>query len=365
MARVVVQDDQTTYAYPHTNNSGNPNNWTPTRTPSGSNNGSPFINVRNNEPTLQVCGINILLVLDRSGSIDDFRTDYRDAAKSFINQLDGTPTQIAITSFSSSPNSYSPATGNPDFYNAPLDLSVPGNAAALNAKIDNIYAAPSGGTDWDEALQAAAQAKGFSPNGTTGQTANPDEVVFITDGNPTFNETDEGGNGSNVDLFNVTAAMASANLVKNQDARPGTKLKMLALGVDNEAGSAPTVGNLKAVSGPIEGVDGDYAAPTISELEAFLAELAAAKCGARVFIRKFLENDQTNQADWGYGASDPPGDIPPPIFQDGDPRTHGPGIETGAFYNLLPATPTSITISEDATGQPEDPFQLTDVDCRL
>ena len=247
---------------------------------------------------------------------------------------------------------------------------MPANVTALNATIDNIYAAPGQATNWDAALQAAAQAKGFAPNGTTGQTANPDEVVFITDGNPTVNDTDEGGDGSNVDLFNVTAAMASANLVKNQDARPAqgaqpaTKLKMLALGVDNEAGSAPTVGNLEAVSGPIEGVDGDYAAPTISELDNFLAELAAAQCGARVFIRKFLENDQTNQADWGYGASDPPGDIPAPIFQDGDPRTHGPGIETGAFYNLLPSTPTSITISEDATGQPEDPFQLTGVVCR-
>mgnify|MGYP003573574146 FL=1 len=31
VARVVVEDGETTWAYPHTNNSGNPNNWTPTR----------------------------------------------------------------------------------------------------------------------------------------------------------------------------------------------------------------------------------------------------------------------------------------------------------------------------------------------
>ena len=367
VARVVVSNNGTTYAYPHSNNNINPNSWTPTNVASTSNNGSPFVNVRNNEPSLDVCGINILLVLDRSGSIGDYRTSYRDAAKSFVDQLDGTPTQIGITSFSSTGNSYSPATGNPDYYQSPLDLSVAGSKTTLDDKIDSIYAAPTGSTNWDLALQQASAAKGFTANGITGQSTNPDVVVFITDGNPTINETDQGGSGSTVSLFNLTAGMASANLVKNQDGRTGKKLKMLAIGVDNEAGSAPTVDNLKAVSGPHEGVDGDYAAPTVTDLRAFLAEYAAAQCGARVYIRKHLANDQTNQLDWGYNASTPPG-LPAPTFQDNNPRTHSTGnppvIETGAFYNQLPATPTTVTIGEDATGQPLNPFALTDVVCR-
>ncbi len=138
---------------------------------------------------------------------------------------------------------------------------------------------------------------------------------------------------------------------------------MLAIGVDNEAGSAPTVDNLKAVSGPTEGVDGDYAAPTVTQLQSFLAEYAAAQCGARVYIRKFLQNDQTNQSDWGYSASDPP-NSPAPTFQDDDPRTHGNPAETGAFYNQLPSTSTEITIGEDANGQPINPFELTGVVCK-
>ncbi len=59
-----------------------------------------------------VCGTNFLLVLDRSGSINSLRTQYEAAAKAFVNKLAGTPTQIGIISFSSSVNSYSPATGN-------------------------------------------------------------------------------------------------------------------------------------------------------------------------------------------------------------------------------------------------------------
>ena len=367
VARVVVQNNQTTYAYPHTNVSGNPNNWTPTNDGNNSNNGSPFINVRNNGVAPTVCGTNILLVLDRSGSINSLREQYEAAAKAFVDKLAGTPTQIGIVSFSSAVNSYDPATGSSSFYRAPLDLSAPANVAALNATISNIYDNPSGGTDWDQALSAAAAAKSFTANGVTGQTVNPDRVIFITDGNPTFNETDQGGNGSDVSLFNVTAGMASANLLKNQNARPGRKLDLFAIGVDNETGLAPTAANLRAVSGPIEGSDGDYATPTISELEAVLSETAAVTCGARVFVRKRLGTNPANQPGWGYTATDPrPSQTP--TYLDGNPSTHDRGgvIETGAVFQQLPATPTTVNINENATGQPlaAGSFNLTSVDCR-
>lgn len=367
VARVLIEEGQTTYAYPHSAIDSDPDAWTPTNSGSASNNGSPFLNVRNNGVEPQVCGTNILLVLDRSGSINSFQNSYEAAAQAFVNKLDGTPVQIGIISFSDSTNSYSPATGNPSYYLAPQDLSNPGSAALLNATITNIYGSPSGGTDWDEALQAAAAAKGFTPNGFTGQTANPDSVVFITDGNPTFNETDQGGNGSDVDLFNLTAGMASANLVKNQASRPGNKVHMFAVGVDNGEGSSPTADNLKVVSGPVQGVGGDFATPTIARLNSFLAQLAATQCGARVFVRKHLENDATNQTGWGYTADDPRPAFSP-TYLDGDRYTHPNGdssvVETGTFFTQLPNTPTTVTASEDAGGQPLSDFDLTGVVCR-
>lgn len=363
VARVSVVSGQTTYAYPHTNNNATPSNWTPFNGPSGSNNGSPFINVRDNQAAISGCGQNLLLVLDRSGSIQPYESEYANAAKQFVEHLNGTPTQIGIISFNDSVNSYQPAVGNSSYYRAPQDMSNPGSAALLYSTIDSIYSGTNGSTNWDGALNAASQAKSYTPNGLTGQTANPDQVVFLTDGNPTVNDTDEGGFGSIVSLFDLTAGMASANKVKSQTARPGTKLKMLAIGV----GSGATIENLKTVSGPIEGIGGDYANPTIAELEAALDEFAATQCGARVYIRKHLTTDATNQAGWKYTATDPrPGFTP--SYLDNNPATHASGtppvIETAAFFQNLPAGTTTMKIAEDASGQPFPSFDLIDITCR-
>ena len=97
VARVKVESGKVTEAYPNRDRSGDPDDWDTTY-PGDS--GSPFVNVRDNASFPSVCGINILLVLDRSGSIGPYRTTYRDAAKAFVDSLDGTPTQIGILSFS-------------------------------------------------------------------------------------------------------------------------------------------------------------------------------------------------------------------------------------------------------------------------
>lgn len=361
VARVTVTDGQTTYAYPHTNTNATPGNWTPTNGPSATNNGSPFLNVRDNGTVAAGCGTNILLVLDRSGSIEPYRTQYEAAAKQFVASLNGTPTQIGIISFNNAVNSYQPAQGSSSFYQSPLSLANAGSAATLNGVIEDIYDSPNSLTNWDGVLQAAAQAKSFTADANTGQTTNPDMVVFITDGNPTTSEVST--SNANEDLINLTSGMASANLVKNQASRAGTKLKLLAIGV----GNGVTVDNLKVVSGPDEGVDGDYATPTVQQLNAFLTELAAAQCGARVYVRKHLTGQATNQANWFYTAVDPrPGFNP--TYLDNNRATHSTGnppvIETGAFFDRLPATPTTVNVNEDAAGQPITNFDLVSVDCR-
>lgn len=360
VARVTVQDNQTSYAFPHTN-TGTPGTWTPTNTGSATNNGSPFLDVRDNGTMPPGCGTNLLLVLDRSGSIEPYKDQYEAAAKQFVSSLNGTPTQIGIISFNNAVNSYQPAQGNASFYQSPLSLANAGSAATLNGVIENIYDAPTSLTNWDGVLQAASQAKSFTADGTTGQTVNPDMVVFITDGNPTTSQAST--SGSNEDLINLTSGMASANLVKNQASRPGLKAKLLAIGV----GTGVTIDNLKAVSGPDEGVDGDYAAPTIPELSAFLSELAASQCGARIYVRKLLAGQAANQPNWYYTASDPrPGKTP--TYLDNNRATHNNGspvvIQTGAFFSQLPATPTTVNVNEDAAGQPISNFELTSVDCR-
>ena len=359
VAKVIVTAGQVTEAFPNRSPSSDTDNWNST---SAGSTGSPFINVRDNEAFPNSCGINILLVLDRSGSIGPFRETYRDAARAFVNALDGTPTQIGILSFSAGDNgvnSYQDGSGSAAFTHSPLDLSVAGNATTLNSTIDSVYTAPSGGTNWDRALQKSADAKGFVNNGATGQTTNADVVVFITDGNPTARSTDGSDTGSNVDLIDLTAGMSSANLVKNQSARAlaGSKLKLYALGV----GSGVTPDNLKAVSGPVVGED--YETPTVAELTAKLRELAARTCGARIFVRKRLAGNPANQADWGYSATTTGGMI---SYLDGNPRTHATSsgtIETGVILTQLPAEGREVTVTEDSTGQPLDEFNLDSVTC--
>ncbi|MGH9025728.1 MAG: SpaA isopeptide-forming pilin-related protein, partial [Acidimicrobiia bacterium] len=58
-----------------------------------------FVNVRDNAPSAGGCGINIVLVLDRSGSVAPFASDYIAAANAFVDALVGTPSQIAVVSF--------------------------------------------------------------------------------------------------------------------------------------------------------------------------------------------------------------------------------------------------------------------------
>jgi uncharacterized repeat protein (TIGR01451 family) len=375
VAKLEVGNNETVNARPNRTASSNTGDWdqNPTGGWFSTNTLSPFINIRDNQPFPNICGLNLLLVLDRSGSINSYKETYRDAAKSLVDSLSDTPTQISILSFDSSLNSYQGSgTGNSSYTISPRALSDAGqaNEDALKTTIDTIYASGlNASTNWDAALQGAAAAEGFSPNSFTGQSAKPDVVVFITDGNPTKNSTDTSGDGNNVDLMNLTAGMASSNLVKNKVARPADggdpakMLKVYALGVENVAGSGSiNVNNLKAVSGPVFGED--YETPTIAGLKAKLTELAARTCGARVYIRKQLTTDATNQAGWKFTGSSTGGTA---SYLDDNNATHltdGGVIQTGVVVTKVPAGGANVTVTENSSGQPITNFALTSKVCR-
>jgi uncharacterized repeat protein (TIGR01451 family) len=351
-ARVRVEPGETTNVTPNQNRTANPVNWD-LIDPDTAGAGSPFVNVRDNTSFPETCGVDVLLVLDRSGSIDPFRTAYRDAAQAFVSSLAGTPTSMGMISFAATTATYADGTAD-NREQSPLSLLVSGNVTTLNTAIANVYAAPSGGTNWDSALESAANAKGFPaaehPSG------NPDVVVFITDGNPTVRT----GNSSSavVDLLDLTFGMASANLVKSQVARAGKQVKMYALGV----GTGINADNLKVVSGPTAGED--YDASSIEGLRAKLAELSARLCGARVYVRKKLTGSDAEQPNWGFsGSRTGTGTI---SYLDNNPRTHQStaNIQTGVIVPNVAAAGERVTVAEDATGQPLTDFALSNVTCR-
>ena len=221
-----------------------------------------FIAMKNNPPMPDRCGLDVLLLLDRSGSIEPQKSTYRAAARQFVSTLSGTPTRLKISSFSDNTSA-----DQASF----LDLDDSSDVTTANAKIDGVYSSPAGSTNWDGGMNLAAN-------------AGVDVVVFITDGNPTYRNTTTGTtSGGTVDLLDLTAGVASANKVKTIGKSSSAGATILAVG----AGSGVTAQNLAAVSGPTEGTD--YVTSSIAGLDDKLQEIANKLCGARVHVRKLTD----------------------------------------------------------------------------
>ena len=371
-ARVTITNNTTTDVSPNTNANANATLWDTNSGASAAS--SPFINVRDNAVFPNTCGLNILLVLDRSGSIGGSETSYANAAKAFVNSLNGTPSQIGIMSFSAGPynNDNSPnilrstpaASTATRMDPAPpqLDpraaesLRPPGNAALLNTTIDNVYTGVGGGTNWDLALQKASQAAGFSTDIITGQTTKPDVVAFITDGNPTARSTSGTDGGNDVELIDLTAGMSSANSVKNVLARGSTKVKLYALGV----GSGVTAENLKVASGPLAG---ETTTRRRSRRSTPSFRSSPRGPAARAFTCASVLRAATPISRTG---TSPDGQRPPSSYLDNNRSTHTTltGVQTGVIVANLPNPTASVTVAEDASGQPLAEFDLKSVVCK-
>ncbi len=116
------------------------------------------------------CGLKVALVLDLSGSVGTTGNlqNLKNAANTFTDALVGTPSSLALFSFSE----VSPASGATQNYPTLTPVSTQAQANAFKARYAGWTAG--GGTNWDRGLAvAAAQAAGYGI------------VVVITDGNPT------------------------------------------------------------------------------------------------------------------------------------------------------------------------------------
>ncbi|MEA2191145.1 MAG: large repetitive protein [Solirubrobacteraceae bacterium] len=258
-------------------NTVHPSTQSPGSTAASSTSGR-FIVAKNNPPLEEKCGLDVLLLLDRSGSISAQKATYKNAAQQLVNTLSGTPTRLKIFSFAQSASADQSAF---------LDLSVPADVATANSVISSVYSAPAGATNWDAGMKLASG-------------AGVDTVVFITDGNPTHRDsTSTGANsdgGGTVDLLDLTVGIAAANKVKSEGKSllPPKGANILAVG----AGTGVTALNLAAVSGPIE--DTDYFTTNIAGLAAQLQQIANKLCGARIHVRKLTDESVATAAKPGW-----------------------------------------------------------------
>ena len=227
--------------------------------------GGIWQNSRNNPVFPSECGLKVALVLDFSGSTAGFNAQLKGAANTFVDSLVGTPSQMALFSFSDD----SPASGATANRPALTPVSTQAQADAFKAN----YAGwtSGGGTNWDRGLGTAA----------TGNTAanHYDVVVMITDGNPTRYSSPPQGPQSFNRIREVEQGIFSANALK----AAGTRV--IAVGVGSGVTQPATALNLRSISGPTLNSD-YYQSADYSQAGAALRALALGNCSGTLTVVK-------------------------------------------------------------------------------
>lgn len=305
-----------------------------------------------NVPAVQLCGLDIALVLDVSGSVAGYQNQLAGAASTLVNSLQGTDSTVSMYSFSTlSPGTVWGSNGNTSqvvLANHPeqQQVATADGAAIVNGWFSNADGTasftPSGGTNWDRGLWAV-HASGNDY----------DVAVVITDGNPTFYNAPQEGDGSTTRFREVENGVLSANVVKED----GTRI--VALGVGTGVTSAGSGINLAAISGPTAGDDyyqtTDYAAAAQA-----LRELALADCSGTVTIVKQVVPTGTDGEDvtgaevaggWTFDAASSNGLVTVPA--DGTTAT-----ATGAVNFPLEFADAGESTDLTFTEQQQDGFSI-------
>ena len=254
------------------------------------------------------CGLDIALVLDSSGSISTSElAQMKGAMKSFGDAfLPGTPTQFSVVDFDNTATVLRAFTGDASLINAAVDTPTSGGA-----------------TNWEDALVKAWST--FDPR------ANPNLIIFASDGNPTVNNGPGGGStGGTTDGNDLLNAIAEANSIK------GAETRIIALGIGNDL----DVENLKAISGPNvdTGASSDVITTNFSTLASDLAELASELCGGTITVRKVNDvdgnsettDDRTPEEGWMIDIDGSPTN-PDPVATDADGYTPAVEVDAGTY----------------------------------
>jgi uncharacterized repeat protein (TIGR01451 family) len=237
------------------------------------------------------CGINVMLVLDKSGSIaSSGQTEtVKNATRAFLTALSGTGAKVSIVDFSSS-------AARPVPYTTVTAESI---ANTFNPYLTTGYK-PSGYTNWEAAFGEVRAANALGPLA--------DLVVFITDGDPTARNT-PGGVQTGLPEGDVTAmrpAAIQADLVKEQGSH------VFAIGVGAAVTKPASASRLTAISGFDSFPDTAFGAADYTlvqdfdDLAAALRQIAVALCEASVTITKLVdEGDGVFRPDpgWEFSAS--------------------------------------------------------------
>ena len=289
------------------------------------------------------CGINVMLVLDESGSIASSNATeaVRSATRAFLDALSGTGASVAITDFSTT------AQLQVD-YTTVTPESV---ANVFDPYIDDRYD-PNGWTNWQAAFDTV-HASNAKPGGKKA-----DLVVFITDGDPTArntaDRTADGPDGGR--RGGAGAGRREADLVKEQGSH------VFALGVGAAVTKPTSARRLTAVSGFDQFPEEDFEKADYTLVEDFddlaqaLRDIAIALCRASVTVTKQVDEGDgvfRPAAGWdftadvtvpgGYAWTQPD---PPPST---GPRTQTTNVDGVATFQWQPqdsSATSTVTLTE-------------------
>lgn len=163
----------------------------------------------------ETCGGSVALSFDLSNSLKPSDVEKsKQAALELVKSLKGSPYRFGIYTFAS----HSPAAGNKNF--TPVSLANEDGynkvVAAINdiqmpAIRENNQGSPNGGTNWEGGLQAIAN--------DIDRDIKYDAVYFITDGQPTWDNTGRNWSGTTTEVVELEKAVTQAERISDKGAK--------------------------------------------------------------------------------------------------------------------------------------------------
>lgn len=294
----------------------------------------PGFDPQTDNPTLNPqCGLDIALVLDRSGSIGNTGMgQLKAAADGLVDALVNTGSYVSVASFAD---------------NGTVNLDATAITSANLATIKGSYAGltSNGWTNWEGGLSASQGTFADFPDAV-------ELVVFITDGNPNTTNTSSGGQYADGSPQAVNPAIAIANGMKGS----GTHILGLAVG-----SISPTP--IQAISSTT-GYDGSnfpdagyMLAANYAAVQGALEAISTELCGGNVVVHKqYGENwDATTPGGAGWEFTTSSEDVEPSVGVTDD-TSATPAFDVEG-YGVADERTVTFTESEWTEG----PEQFTDL----
>jgi uncharacterized repeat protein (TIGR01451 family) len=302
-----------------------------------------------NPALVQECGIDVGILIDRSGSIADAgeADNMRTSAKEIVESLAGTPSKVGVWSFGTG----SSANGTSEYPAQQLTEvggeNGPAGVASLSATIDSIPIVTGVSTNYEAGFDSVDVASDANTD--------PDLLFVLTDGNPTVHIDDlaTGGTTNNDD---VDGGIRTANLVKAN----GTRIFGVGIGANISTAVLGLISNpVQYPQSPTpDFATAGYTLTSFANLATTLRNLVIELCGGSVTVEKLADPGTgvfSPAAGWSFTLDPANPDIPN--------QTKDTDVNGQANFDIDELFPETVTLTEDLAAQPGYVFLADQLEC--